>query len=128
MQTCLEKRGITARNEHLVRNDYNKDDYYYVGHPDAISNGDPQGKGSQTIKGHTHSTPDCNKFGAGIDYSNFDTSDNVGGLYDIEGRPGLNGGRNYLKAISVYNSDNQYNKAIVDTIENQLDGQIVLHW
>ena len=37
MQTCLEKKGIEARHEALVRNDYTQNDEYSVLHPDAIS-------------------------------------------------------------------------------------------
>lgn len=120
MQTCLEKKGIEARQETLVRNDYNRSDEYSILHSDAISNGDPLGKGTG-IGGHTHSTPDCNKPTA-IDYSNFDTFGG-GGLYDIEGRNGV-GGRNFLKNISVYNAQNEYGINSVDTSANLSDGQV----
>ena len=56
MQSCLEKKGIEARNETLVRNDYGKIDEYSALHTDAIGNGDPLGKGTM-IGGHTHTTP-----------------------------------------------------------------------
>ena len=87
-----------------------------------MATGDPQGKGSGH-GGHTHSTPDCTK-PSSIDYSNFDT-ENGGGLYDIVGRNGV-GGRNFAKAISVYNEENQYGPNYVDTSENVADGQIVV--
>jgi hypothetical protein len=122
MQTCLEVKGIEARNELLVRNDYTRNDEYSARHQDALATGDPQGKGSGH-GGHTHSTPDCTK-PSSIDYSNFDT-ENGGGLYDIEGRNGV-GGRNFAKAISVYNEENQYGPNYVDTSENVADGQIVV--
>lgn len=120
MQTCLEKKGIEARNESLVRNDYTRVDEYSALHPDALSTGDPQGKGTGH-GGHTHSTPDCNK-PSSIDYSNFDT-ENGGGKYDIEGRNGV-GGRIFLKNISVYNENFEYGANLVDTSLNVADGQI----
>ena len=124
-QSCLEVKGIEKRQEGLVRNDYTQNDEYNQTHPDAISNGDPQGKGSGH-GGHTHYLPDCTLPPTLMDYSNFDTSaSNVGGSYDIEGRNGV-GGRNYLKAISKYNEENQYGVNSVDTSLNVLDGQIIV--
>lgn len=122
MQTCLEVKGIEARNESLVRNDYTRNDVYSATHPDALSTGDPQGKGTGH-GGHTHSVPDCTK-PSSIDYSNFDTNGG-GGLYDIEGRNGV-GGRIFAMNISVYNEENQYGQNSVDTTANVNDGQIVI--
>lgn len=122
-QTCLEKKGIEARHETLIRNDYNSSDEYSAQHKDAISDGDPLGKGTGH-GGHGHWLPDCSKGQTMIDYSNFDT-ENGGGLYDIEGRNGK-GGRNWLKNISLYNENDQYGPNSVDTTANQFDGQIVL--
>lgn len=122
MQACLEVKGIEARNESLVRNDYTRNDEYSSTHPDALSNGDPLGKGTGH-GGHTHSTPDCTK-PSSIDYSNFDTT-NGGGIYDIEGRNGV-GGRNFLETISVYNETHEYGPNSVDTSANVADGQIVI--
>lgn len=122
MQTCLEVKGIEARNESLVRNDYTRNDEYSSTHPDALSNGDPLGKGTGH-GGHTHSTPDCTR-PSSIDYSNFDTT-NGGGIYDIEGRNGV-GGRNFLETISVYNETHEYGPNSVDTSANVADGQIVI--
>ena len=124
-QSCLEVKGIEKRQEGLVRNDYTKNDEYSQIHPDAISNGDPQGKGSGN-GGHTHYLPDCTLPPTLYDYSNFDTSaKNIGGSYDIDGRNGV-GGRNYLKAISKYNEEHQYGINSVDTSLNILDGQILV--
>lgn len=123
MQTCLEKRGIPARASALTRNDYNIHDQYSETHPDALSNGDPQGKGTGN-GGHTHSVPDCNLPTSMINYSNFDT-DGGGGLYDIKGRNEV-GGRERLMAISIFNKENQYGPALVDTSLNVADGQIVV--
>jgi hypothetical protein len=123
MQSCLEKKGIEGRNEALVRNDYQNVNEYSAIHPDALSDGDPQGKGTG-YGGHTHSVPNCNLGSTMIDYSNFDTNGG-GGLYDIEGRNGV-GGRNFLKNISLYNEANQYSATLVDTTLNRQDGQIVI--
>ena len=123
MQTCLEKRGIPARASALTRNDYNINDQYSNTHPDALSNGDPQGKGTGS-GGHTHSVPNCDLPSTMIDYSNFDT-ENGGGQYDIEGRNEI-GGRNRLMTINIYNKENQYGPALVDTSLNVADGQVVI--
>ena len=58
MQSCLEKKGIESRQEHLVRSDYNKDDFYSVTHKDALSDGDVLGKGTGSA-GHGHSGRGC---------------------------------------------------------------------
>lgn len=125
MQTCLEKRGIEERGQEIVRNDYTLNDVYSQTHPDALSDGDPQGKGSGH-GGHTHSTPNCNLPKGMMDYSNFDTSaENIGGSYDINGRNGM-GGRNFLRTISLYNKDYEYGATIIETALNRQDGQIVI--
>lgn len=124
-QTCLEKVGIEKRHDTIIRNDYNIEDQYSQIHKDALSDGDPLGKGSGH-GGHTHYVPDCNKPSTLMDYSNFDTeAKNIGGSYDINGRNGV-GGRNFLKNISVYNEENQYGPNLVDTTANVQDGQIII--
>ena len=133
MQTALEKIGIDVRQGEQVRpgenvgnildNDYNKNDEYSVTHKDALSDGDPQGKGTGH-GGHTHSIPDHSKPSTMYDYSNIDT-EKGGGQYDIEGRNGI-GGRTFLKNISLYNENYQYGPGIIDTRANQADGQIVI--
>lgn len=120
MQSCLEKRGIEERNNEIVRSDYNIDDQYGSTHKDAISDGDPQGKGT-LHGGHSHYLPDCNKPRTTIDYSNFDTF-NGGGSYDIDGRNGI-GGRLKSMAISMYNQEYEYNSNLVNTEENLRQGQ-----
>lgn len=120
MQSYLEKKGIDARQETLVRNDYSRNDEYSELHSDALSNGDPQGKGTGD-GGHTHSTPNY-ELPPMISYSNFNTT-NGGGLYDIEGRNGV-GGRNFLVTINKYNSENEYGKNSVDSSLNLEDGQV----
>ena len=119
-QSYLEKIGIETRQETIVRNDYDRESEYSVLHSDALSNGDPQGKGTG-LGGHTFSIPDHTK-PTSISYSNFDTV-NGGGLYDIEGRNGV-GGRNFLQTISKYNRETQYGKNAVDTSANLADGQV----
>ena len=124
-QTCLEKVGIEKRHDTIVRNDYNIEDQYSQLHKDALSDGDPLGKGSGH-GGHTHYVPDCSKPSSMMDYSNFDTeASNIGGSYDINGRNGV-GGRNFLKTISIYNEENQYGPNLIDTTANEQDGQIII--
>ena len=119
-QTCLEKRGMEERHEEITRSDYNIENQYGPTHPDAISDGDPQGKGTGH-GGHTHFLPDCTKPTTTINYSNFD-SENGGGYYDIKGRNGISGRENAL-AISLYNKQTQYGPTLVDTSKNVAEGQ-----
>ena len=87
---------------------------------DALSNGDVLGKGTGH-GGHTHFLPDSSKSTTTIDYSNFDT-ENGGNVYDIEGRNDI-GGRKKLTSFSLYNKDYQYGAHLIDTEENQRNGQ-----
>lgn len=123
-QSCLEARGIRERHEEIVRNKYWRlENEYSVTHPDALSDGDPNGKG---VGGnHTHTLPDCSKPVNYFDYSNF-TTDRGGGLYDIKGRNGI-GGREKAIASSLYKKGvNEYSAALVNTLENQNEGQYVI--
>ena len=120
MQSCLEKRGIEERSVEIVRSDYNIENQYSPSHPDALSNGDVNGKGTGH-GGHTHYLPDCNKPTSTIDYSNFDTL-NGGGLYDIEGRNDV-GGRKKAINSSLYNNERQYSANLVNTEINLRQGQ-----
>ena len=119
-QTCLEKRGMEERHQEITRSDYNIENQYGATHPDAISDGDAQGKGTGH-GGHTHFLPDCTKPTNMINYSNFD-SENGGGYYDIEGRNGISGRKRAL-ATSMYNKEAQYGANLVDTSANVADGQ-----
>lgn len=119
-QTCLETSGIAERKNETVRSDYNIEDQYSSTHPDAISDGDPLGKGTGH-GGHTAWLPDCTKPTNMIDYSNFDTF-NGGGIYDIEGRNDI-GGRRKAMASSLYNEQNQYGADLINTAENVSQGQ-----
>lgn len=120
MQSCLEKRGIEERSVEIVRSDYNIENQYGPSHPDALSNGDVNGKGTGH-GGHTHYLPDCNKPTSTIDYSNFDTF-NGGGLYDIEGRNDV-GGRKKAINSSLYNHERQYSANLINTEINLRQGQ-----
>ena len=119
-QTCLEKRGMEERHQEITRSDYNSTNPYGATHKDALSDGDPQGKGSGH-QGHTAYLPDCTKPTTTIDYSNFDTV-NGGGLYDIKGRNGISG-RERAMASSLYNKETPYGLNLIDTIHNQEEGQ-----
>jgi len=127
-QTCLEKAGITERHNEITRSDYNIENQYSSLHQDAISDGDAQGKGHPTVKGHTHWLPTCDgTANNGINYSNFATSpeDQIGGKYDIDGyqdRPG----RKTQMARSIYNYQEQYGANLVNTEQNQQEGQYVM--
>lgn len=125
MQTNLEKKALENRPKQIIRNDYNNTDEYSSKHPDALSDGDPQGKGSGN-GGHTHRLPDYSKDQHSYDYSEIDTdSSNIGGQYDIEGRNGV-GGRNFLKTISLYSSEKPYDPANINCDDNISEGQIVI--
>lgn len=124
-QTCLEKNGMTSRHEQIVRSDYNIENQYSSIHQDAISDNDVQGKGHPTIKGHTHWLPSCDGTASNmIKYDNFATSpeDQIGGLYDIEGRNNIPG-RKVQMARSLYNYQEPYGATLVDTTANVNDGQ-----
>jgi hypothetical protein len=121
-QSKLEKKGFEKRPELLIRNDYQSTDPYDAKHPDALSTGDPQGKGTGH-GGHTDYLPSDDA--VGINYSNFDTL-NGGGQYDIEGRDGV-GGRKWAMARSLYNQDNAYGLNSVDTTQNVIAGQVVIN-
>lgn len=120
MQSKLEKLGIEERNVEITKSDYNVNDQYSATHKDALSNGDALGKGTGH-GGHTHFSPDSSKSTTTIDYSNFDT-ENGGNVYDIEGRNDI-GGRKKLTSFSLYNKDYQYGAHLIDTEENQRNGQ-----
>ena len=120
---------VLKRSEEIVRIDYNAENPYGPTHPDAISDGDPQGKGTGH-GGHNAWLPDCTKPNNMIDYSNFDTT-NGGGEYDIKGRNDI-GGRERSLARSMYNQENQYNAGLVNTEQNVAEcqyyiGQTIKH-
>ena len=122
-QTCLEKRGMDERHNEIVRSDYNIENQYSATHPDALSDGDVQGKGAGH-GGHSFYLPDCTKPTGQIDYSNFATSPDmqIGGKYDIEGRGDIPG-RKVQMARSMYTYQEPYGPTLVNTTQNVNDGQ-----
>jgi hypothetical protein len=96
-------------NLYTAENDYLKKHY---------SN---QGKGTGH-GGHTHWLPNADATSpTTINYSNFDT-ENGGNIYDKEGRNNV-GGREKLIKLSLYNKENQYSINLIDSEENQRQGQ-----
>ena len=120
-QSCLEKNGIEERAVEMVRSDYNAENPYSDAHKDALSDGDPLGKGTGYSGGVKDTLPNYNGTRGMIDYSNFDT-ENGGGSYDIDGRNGI-GGRIRSLARSMYNKENMYGSNLVNTEQNIIDGQ-----
>lgn len=121
-QSRLESEAIDKRHELEVISDYQKDtNEYSEQHKDALSNGDPQGKGTGVSMGYSVPGQTTNK---GINYTNIVTNSG-GGLYDIEGRNGI-GGRRYLEAINMYNAENSYGVDSVDTSMNVAEGQFIV--
>lgn len=121
-QSRLEAEAIETRKEHLVKNDYQKlVNEYSETHPDALSDGDPLGKG--TGNDMTYSLPDATK--SKHQYTqNVDTI-NGGGQYDIEGRNGR-GGRERATVVNIYSSTTPYGEDSVDTAKNIEEGQYVI--
>lgn len=121
-QSRLEAEAIETRKEHLVKNDYQKlVNEYSETHPDALSDGDPLGKG--TGNDMTYSLPDATK--SKHQYTqNVDTT-NGGGQYDIEGRNGR-GGRKRATVVNIYSSTTPYGEDSVDTAKNIEEGQYVI--
>jgi hypothetical protein len=114
MQSKLEKIGIEERKNEILKKTYSAENPYSATHENALSTGDAQGKGTGD-GGHTHWLPDTNKIATTINYSNFNT-ENGGNVYDIESRD---------KAIasSRYKPDYQYGSHLIDSEENQRQGQ-----
>lgn len=115
MQSTLEIRAIEARDEQKVLNDYSKENVYKLRHPDAVSDGDTKGKGFGVSHGHT--VPDPTKSPKMYDYSNIPTYGG-GDSYDIYGRGDIEGGRQYLEAISLYGKNREYGPHLIDTKGN----------
>lgn len=85
--TCLDKRSDVARNEQIIRSDYNIENQYSANHPDARADGDKRGKGTGST-GHGDWLPDCNAPINVFNYSNFDTDpeSHAGDAADNEAR------------------------------------------
>jgi hypothetical protein len=129
-QTNLEKIGFERRNEHeLIRNDIKKNKPYSDQHDSALwHEGDeehPLGKGTKH-QGHQHTVPQpYNTYTLNTPSHQLDT-DNGGGSYDINGRPGVGGGRKWLEAINLYDKTNPYGVNSIDTEANVLDDQFFI--
>jgi hypothetical protein len=120
-QTRLEIAGIDERDREVVRSDYNSENQYGPTHKDALSDGDPLGKGTGH-GGHTDWLPKTDQLPSNaINYSNFDTT-NGGGEYDIHGRNGI-GGRERNLARQLYTPENPYSPNLINTEENIARGQ-----
>ncbi len=105
--------GLTAlseaeRNKLISRNVYSKKNEFSVSHPNAISDGDPKGKGNAKYLGV---------------YDN----DNTGGSLDILGNGEPNTGRIGNLKNNLYSRDNEYSAGNLDsgkgytpTVENNV--------
>ena len=118
-QSPLEIKGFEKREDLIVRNDYTKNDEYNETHRDAISDGDPQGKGTGH-GGHTHWLPNCRGTIGMFNYSNFDTAISSGAGNDCD-----NMAREKSLSRSLYNGNYEYSLRIVDTSLNVREGQFV---
>lgn len=125
MQTQLEKDGISARQDLVVNNTYNKNNEYNEMHKNALADGDEHGKGTGS-GGYVYVAPKSGD--RSIRYSGgLDTSDKAGSIYDKEGRNGI-GGRTRLTMMNIYGPENEYGPNMVDTSANVADGQIVIKY
>ena len=125
-QQRLEIEAIEMRNKLTQENDYQRGEghEYNAGHKDAMSDGDPLGKGTGVPLGVASRPGESTS--KGISYRNMDTK-NGGGKYDIDGRPEVGkSGRLQLMTMNLYNEDSQYGLNSVDTSKNVADGQIVI--
>ena len=121
-QSRIESEALDKRHELEVISTYQKNtNEYNEQHKDALSTGDPQGKGTGVSMGYSVPGQTTNK---GINYSNIATNSG-GGLYDIEGRNGI-GGRMYLETINMYNAEKSYGIDSVDTSKNVAEGQFIV--
>lgn len=111
--SSLEKRADVARNEQIIRSDYNEDNQYSETHPDALADGDSRGKGTGSA-GHGDWLPDPNAPANLFNYSNFDTS--------IESNPGNdvdNEMRNKAMVKSLYDPTHPYGDIAITSREGQ---------
>lgn len=115
MVSCLETYSMDARHEMEIRSDYTRNNKYSSTHPDALSTGDRNGKGTGH-GGHGHWLPHCTSQLGVFNYSNFDTA--------ISSNPG-NDADNQARQISIirslYSRHNPY--GTIDTTANVLEGQ-----
>lgn len=122
-QSRLEFEALNKRHDLQVISDYQKEvNEYSESHKDAMSDGDPLGKGTGVSMGFSVPGQTTNK---GINYSNIDTTKG-GGQYDIDGRDGVGGGRKYSASMNLYNNENSYGPESVDTSANVAEGQYIV--
>ena len=121
-QRRLEQEAIPHREELLLRNDYQAGvSEYNESNKDALSDGDPLGKGTGEAMG-VASLPGYTT-DKGISYRNVNTKKG-GGQYDIEGRPEVGkSGRVELMGMNLYNENDAYGVDSVDTSANRAKGQ-----
>jgi hypothetical protein len=121
-QQRLEQEAIPHREELLLKNDYQAGALEYnESHKDALSDGDPLGKGTGEAMGVAPLPGSV--LDKGISRRNVNTS-NGGGQYDIEGRPEVGkSGRVELMAMNLYSEHDSYGVDSVDTSANRAKGQ-----
>lgn len=115
-QSYLEAQGQEARLLQTARADYNSNNEYNERHPDALADGDGQGKGTGDFQGHGWSVPDMTKPKDEMAYGNFNTSD---GGNDCD-----HSAREVMTNRSIYGPGREYGRDIIpDTSLNVSDGQ-----
>jgi hypothetical protein len=135
-QTKLENIAINKRDSLELKNRYQdiSGHIYNENHPDALSNGDVEGKGNGNSMGYAIADPDSFNIAPDgtrmqkINYSTIITRENgsstIGGEYDRNGNPRIKkSGRNALIGINKFSQNNEYGENSVDTIENISLGQ-----
>jgi len=100
--SAVERKKLLSRNHYETKNEYN------TSHPNALSDGDPKGKGNAK-------------------YLGVYDSDNTGGSLDILGNGEPNTGRIGNLKNNLYSRDNEYSAGNLDsgngytpTVENNV--------
>lgn len=135
-QSRLENIAISKRDGLELMNEYQdiNGKEYNEAHKDALSNGDPNGKGNGVSLGYATADPSSfiiNPDGTRtqkINYSSIVTHENetstIGGEYDRKGNPSIpKSGREGLGTINKYCAGNEYSANSVDMTANLLKGQ-----
>jgi hypothetical protein len=114
-QSYLEQEGIELRHEQTTRSEYNSNDEYNEQHPNALSTGDMQGKGTGDFGGHGWIVPDPTKPHAPTP-GMFNTEAG-GNACDVKSR-------DVMTTRSIYGPGREYGIDIVpNTAKNRLEGQ-----
>lgn len=136
-QSRLENIGITKRTQLTHKNDYIKtENEFSEQHKDALSDGDPLGKGNGISMGVAVANTDdfyIDEYGnrsQRMNYNNLVTHESgtktIGGLYDRFGKPELgHSGRLQLLSMNKYQEGHEYGPDSIDTTANRLDGQYI---